>query len=80
MPVVVVLCRNQFLEVLVPEGLEGEEYFYGTLLLHLQQEKGIAAERAKQIAEAAVYKRLYPGLVYGKLLEEDLEQYVLGLE
>ena len=73
MPTVVVLCKNEFLEIAVPDGIEGEEYLYGTLLLHLVHQKGIIMERAKQIAEAAVYKRLYPGLVYGQQLEEDLQ-------
>lgn len=68
---VVVLSKNKFIEVDVPKGMEGEEYYYATLLLHLIG-KGWEGKRAKQVAEAAVYKRLYPGLGYGKSIEEDL--------
>ncbi len=69
---VVVFSKQGFVEVEVPKGMEGEEYFYATLLLHLLMTKGWEVIRAKQIAEAAVYKRLYPGLGYGKSIEEDL--------
>lgn len=75
---VVVFCKRGFVEVAVPDGMKGEEYVYGTFLLHLIEEKGVEEKRACVIAEAAVYKRLYPGLVYARELEEDIEMLSMG--
>ena len=71
MPTVVIFSDNKFVEVDAPDDLKGEEMLYGTLYLSLLQ-KGLAVAKAAVVAEAAVYKRLYPGLSYGRVLEDDL--------
>ena len=70
---VVVFSDNRFVEVRVPEGLEGEELVYATFFCSFLQ-KGWDEAKARRVAEAAVYKRLYPGLGYGKMLEGELKE------
>jgi hypothetical protein len=65
--------QNEWVQVKVPSGLEGQEMYYASLYALLTQEKGIDAKKAMIIAEAAAMKRLYPGLQYGRMLEKDLE-------
>jgi hypothetical protein len=64
--------KNEWIPVQVPSGLEGQEMFFAFSYTLLVREKGIDAKRALVIAEAAAMKRLYPGLMYGSLLEKDL--------
>ena len=63
---------NDWISVKVPTGIEGQELFYASTYAFLTREKGIAQQKAKVIAEAATMKRLYPGLMYGSVLERDL--------
>ncbi len=72
MKTVIVFSNNTFQDVDVPDGMDGEEMWYGTLLLHLLHDKGYPRKKAEMIAEAVVYKRLYPGIVYGKQFEQEL--------
>lgn len=71
---VVIFSKNAFHEVEAPDGMEGEEMVYGTLLLHLIHDKAYTKKKAEAIAEAVVYKRLYPGLEYGKEFEREIEE------
>jgi hypothetical protein len=64
---------NDWISVKVPTGLEGQELFYASTYALLTREKGIAPQKARVIAEAATMKRLYPGLMYGSVLERDLQ-------
>jgi predicted metal-binding protein len=65
--------KNEWIPVQVPSGLEAQEMFFAFSYTLLVREKGIDAKRALVIAEAAAMKRLYPGLMYGSLLEKELE-------
>ena len=65
--------NNEWLSVKVPSGLEGQELFYASVYTSLTQVKGLPPQKARVIAEAATMKRLYPGLMYGSVLEKELK-------
>lgn len=65
--------NNDWISVRIPSGLDGQEFYYASVYTSLTQDKGIPHKKAKVIAEAAAMKRLYPGLMYGSMLERDLE-------
>jgi len=72
---VVVFAKNTWFHVPLPVGhdpswLEADALYYGTVFLAAAER--FPTSRAVCIAEAAVSKRLYPGLVYDKSIEEDL--------
>ncbi len=71
---VVTFSKNEWISVSVPSGLEGQELYYASMYSLLTRVKGVSQEKAIVIAEAAAMKRLYPGLVYGKMLESDLQK------
>ncbi len=65
--------RNEWITVRVPTSLRGQELFYAFLWAKLVYEKGMSEQKASILAEATVFKRLYPGLVYGEKLESELK-------
>ena len=76
----VVYSAGNWIEVPLPVGrdpcwTEGDCFRYSTMFA-LAQEKGHSRARAAVLAEALVAKRVYPGLVFGESIENDLE----GLE
>ncbi len=68
---VIIFSDSEFISVKVPSGLDGQEYFYAIQYTNLKK-MGYSEMKASIIAEAAAMKRLYPGLVYGKVLEDEI--------
>ncbi len=71
---VLVRSSEGWTEISVPEPswpFDIQNY-YGLLTVR-GIEKGLTEEKARTVAEAAVYKKLHPGLRYGKDLESLLE-------
>lgn len=63
--------------VSLPKGIdptwsESDNYFYAARFV-AAQESGFSEKRSVQLAEAAVSKRLYPGLEFDRVLEADLK-------
>lgn len=56
-----------------PTWTSSDKYFYAARLV-AAQESGFSPKRAAQLAEAAVSKRLYPGLEFDRVMEADLEK------
>jgi hypothetical protein len=71
---VLVRSAKGWTEISVPEGSWSFDLqnLYGMLVAR-GLEKGLLEEKARSVAEVAVYKKLYPGLRYGKDLERLLE-------
>ena len=72
---VLVFSNNSWIHVDIPVGHDpswstADMSFYGTMFAAASQL--FPTERAVSIAEAVVSKRLYPGLVYDKVLERDI--------
>ena len=65
--------KDNWIPVIVPYGIEGQELYYASVWALLTQSKGIPHPKASVIAEAAAMKRLYPGLMYGSVLERELK-------
>ena len=71
-----IFSQNSWKEIQMPKGYDpswnsADKWYYATMLA-AAFEKGFSHTRAEILAEAAVNKRLYPGLVYDKLLEQDI--------
>ncbi len=69
---VLVFSNNEYVSIKVPVGLDGKEYYFASIFAHLVNERGMIREKALQISEAAAFKKLYPGIVYGKQLEDEI--------
>ena len=54
-----------------PSWNSADMWYYATFYAS-STKKGFSQQRATILAEAAVHKRLYPGIMYDKLLEQDL--------
>ena len=75
----VVFSAGRWLQVKLPVGhdpawTQADTWTYAVAFAAGMQ-KGLTEKRAEQVAEAVVSKRLYPGLVFPRVLEED----ILGL-
>jgi hypothetical protein len=70
---VLTFSKNDWVSVRIPSGLDGQELYYASVYASLTQDKGVDVKKAKILAEAAAMKRLYPGLMYGSVLERDLQ-------
>jgi hypothetical protein len=62
--------------IIIPKGCDpswnsADLWYYATMLAAAEA-KGFTPQRASVVAEAAVHKRLYPGLMYDKTLEEEI--------
>ena len=64
--------KDNWIPVIVPYGIDGQELYYASVYALLTNVKGIPDKKASIIAEAAAMKRMYPGLMYGSVLERDL--------
>jgi hypothetical protein len=58
-----------------PSWTNADEMIFATVWVAAKEIKG--DERATQIAEAVVYKRMYPGLLYDKRLETDIKECIV---
>jgi hypothetical protein len=65
--------KDNWIPVIVPYGLDGQELYYASVWAFLTNVKDIPDKKASVIAEAAAMKRLYPGLMYGSVLERELK-------
>jgi hypothetical protein len=71
-----VFSENEWLEVKVPAGYDPnwtqqDQYFYAVIWA-LAFRKGFSEQKASQVAEAAVFKKIYPGIQFFDSLEKDL--------
>jgi hypothetical protein len=71
-----VFSQNAWKSVLIPKGYDpswnsADLWYYATMFAAAEA-KGFAPERASVVAEAAVHKRLYPGLKYEKGFEQEI--------
>ena len=71
-----IFSQNIWKQINIPKGHDpswnsADMWYYATLR-EAAEAKGFHAKRAEIIAEAAVFKRMYPGLMYDKTLEEDI--------
>jgi hypothetical protein len=72
-----VFSGNEWIEVSLPAGYdpnwtEQDTYFYA-VVWGLAFRKGFSQQKTSQLAEAAVFKRVYPGIQFFDSLEKDLE-------
>ncbi len=72
-----VFADNTWKSVSIPKGhdpswIEADFLYYASCWV-LAESKGFSEKRSEQLAEALVSKRLYPGIVYDKILEKDLK-------
>uniref|UniRef100_A0A6C0KJI9 Uncharacterized protein n=1 Tax=viral metagenome TaxID=1070528 RepID=A0A6C0KJI9_9ZZZZ len=71
-----VFSQNVWKEITMPKGYDpswnsADMWYYATIYAAAEA-KGMDANKAEVVAEAAVSKRLYPGLMYEKALEEEI--------
>ena len=71
-----VFSQNMWKNIIIPKGCDpswnsADLWYYATMLAAAEA-KGFTPQRASVVAEAAVHKRLYPGLMYDKTLEEEI--------
>lgn len=70
-----VFIKGDWREVSMPAGSSysfADSLTFANLWAHAVYEKGVKEEIATQLAEAAVFKRLYPGVKFHTSLEEKL--------
>ena len=71
-----VISQNTWKQIDLPKGYDpcwnsADMWYYATIYAAAEA-KGFSSQKATILAEAAVSKRLYPGLQYDKLLEEEI--------
>jgi len=71
-----IFSQNIWKNIKMPKGHDpswnsADMWYYATLR-EAAEAKGFSSQRAEIIAEAAVSKRLYPGVMYDKTLEEEI--------
>lgn len=70
---VLTMSKGSWVAVETPTSFQGgDAFYYACVWAFLVREKGMGPTRATQIAEAAVYQRQFPGLVYDGSLGNDL--------
>lgn len=71
-----IFSQNEWLEVHLPKGYDPnwseEDTYYYALIWSLAFRKGFSEKRSRELAEAAVSKRVYPGIVFISQTEKDL--------
>ena len=72
-----VFSKGEWVDIIIPNGQESvwtdsDKFYYAMVYCFAKNEKGMAEEKAIQIAEGAVMKRLYPGIVYPYSFEKEL--------
>jgi len=75
---VLIFRGGHWISVSLPKGLDPkwtskDSLYFASAWLSAKEKWG-CEKKATSLAEAAVYKRLYEGLVYNKTLEHDLQQ------
>ena len=70
------ISQNGWISVQLPKGADptwsdADRFFFGAKWV-TARELGFSERRAQQLAEAAVSKRLYPGLRFDRALEKEL--------
>lgn len=73
-----VFSKGEWVDVTIPAGQEyvwsdSEKFYYAMTYCFAKNEKGMSEEKSVQLAEGAVMKRLYPGIVYPYSFEKELE-------
>ena len=71
-----IFSKGEWKQVNIPKGYDpswnsADLWYYGTMYAAAEA-KGYSRTEAESIAEAAVSKRLYPGVMYYAKLEEQL--------
>lgn len=71
-----IFSQNEWIEVELPLGhdpnwTEQDTYYYGVIWA-LACRKGFTTQKARELAEAAVSKRVYPGIIFNTRIEHDL--------
>jgi len=71
-----VFSQNMWKNIIIPKGCDpswnsADLWYYATMLAAAEA-KGFTPQRASVVAEAAVHKRLYPGLKYEKEFEKEI--------
>jgi hypothetical protein len=71
-----IFSQNTWKHINIPKGHDpswnSADMWYYASLREAAEARGFHAKRAEIIAEAVVFKRMYPGLMYDKTLEEDI--------
>ena len=72
-----VFSKGEWVDVIIPAGQEhvwsdSDKFHYAMVYCFVKNEKGLSEEKAIQLAEGAVMKRLYPGIVYPNSFEKEL--------
>ena len=72
-----VFSKGEWITVSLPPDGEAwsfsDQLLYGSIWAYVTREKHGDIEKANQIAEAFVFKRLYPGMVFSKELESIIQ-------
>lgn len=71
-----VFSNGDWIDVALPKGYDPnwttqDTYYYATIWA-LASRKGFSRQKARQLAEAAVSKRIYPGILFYSQIEKDL--------
>jgi hypothetical protein len=73
-----VFSKGEWVDVAIPAGQEyvwnnSEKLYYAMAYCFAKDVKGMSEEKAIQVAEGVVMKRLYPGIVYPQTFEKELQ-------
>ncbi len=72
-----VFSKNEWITVTLPPDYEhwsfSDQLLYGTTWAYATREKQLQPEQASQLAEAVVFKRLYPGMIMRPEVEKLIE-------
>lgn len=71
-----VFSKGEWIDVELPKGYDPnwttqDTYYYATIWA-LASSKGFSRQKASQLGEAAVSKRMYPGILFYSQIEKDL--------
>jgi len=66
-----VFSENKWVSVEIPEEVHTESWYYATLWVEALRRN---IPNPQKVAEAAVFKRMYPGIKFVKSLEDDIRK------
>ena len=66
-----VFSQNKWVSVEIPEEVNTDSWYYATLWVEALRRN---IPNPQKVAEAAVFKRMYPGIKFVKSLEDDLRK------
>jgi len=83
-PQIVVFTNDAWVSVTIPKGHDpcwttSDTYYYASSYIAAKT-AGFPEKRSEILAEAFVSKRIYPGLVFDQLLENDLQNLKISRE